>query len=96
MGIHIHLPLQKLSCGAADAELLIYVFTLIHFSNQKTPPQPLLRPQRHPLAPIGFRSLRRWVYGASLGLLMTRRRVTYMNMEIRSVVHMLCHIAGLI
>lgn len=44
MGIHIHLPLQKLSCGDADAELLLYVFPLIHFPNQNPVPTPLKAP----------------------------------------------------
>lgn len=30
MGIHIHLPFQKLSCGDADGKLLLYLL-LIHF-----------------------------------------------------------------
>lgn len=44
MGIHIHLPLQKPSCGDEDAELLLNVFPLIHFPNQNPALTPLEAP----------------------------------------------------
>lgn len=44
MGIHIRLPLQKPSCGDADAELLLNVFPRIHFPNQNPAPTPLKAP----------------------------------------------------
>lgn len=50
----------------------------------------------HHLTHIEFLLLHHWVYGPSLGLLMTRHRVTHMNMEISHTVHMLSYITGLI
>lgn len=50
----------------------------------------------HPLTHIEFPLLLHWVYGPSLGLLMTRHRVTHMNMEISHIVHTLSYITGLI
>lgn len=44
MGIHIHLPLQKLSCGDADAELLLYIFPLIYLPDQNPAPNPSYGP----------------------------------------------------
>lgn len=43
----------------------------------------------HPLTHIGFPLLHHWVYGPSLGLLMTQHQVTHMNMEISHTVHSL-------
>lgn len=49
----------------------------------------------HPLTPIEFPVPHHWVYGPSLGLLMTWRRVTHLNMEICHRVHTLPYMAGL-
>lgn len=49
----------------------------------------------HPLTHIEFPLPHYWVYGPSLGLLMTWHRVTYMNMEISHIVHTLPYITGL-
>lgn len=50
----------------------------------------------HPLTHIEFLLLHHWLYGPSLGLLMTRHKLTHMNMEISHTVHMLSYITGMI
>lgn len=50
----------------------------------------------HPLTHIEFPLLHHWVYGPSLGLLMTPHRLIHMNMEISHIVHTLPYITGLI
>lgn len=59
----------------------------------KTPTD--LKALHHPLTCIEFPVPHHWVYGPSLGLLMTWHRVTHMNMEISHRVHILPYIAGL-
>lgn len=54
-----------------------------------------LKALHHPLTCIEFLVPHHWVYGASLRLLMTRHRVTHMNMEISHRVHILSYITGL-
>lgn len=86
MGIHIHLPLRKLSCGDADADLLLIRSPYVRPNQNCTPP--ICGPCAFTAA-IGFQLLCHWVYGASLGLLMAQSRATYMNMEISCTLHML-------
>lgn len=96
MGIHIHLALQKLSCGDADVHCFyVFPYPLPHpCSLIKTPTR--LKALHQPLSHIGFPRLHHCVYGPSLGLLMTQHRVIHMNMEISYIVHILSNITGLI